>query len=138
MYLGVRMAAHIIAIDDDPNILEIYRRALIAEGYHVTSFVDPAEALSMVAQLRPDLIILDWIFHRDTVALETLRGLLASPAAARTRLLVITGAIHHVQGLRAELIAQNIPILYKPFSLDELLAAVRRLVPAQGCSSSES
>ena len=131
MYAGVRMAPHIITIDDDPNILELYRRALIPEGYHVTSFVDPVEGLNMVAQLSPDLIILDWIFQRDTVGLETLRRLLAASAAARTRVLVITGAVHQVQSLRSELIAQNIPILYKPFSLDELLAAVRHLVPAQ-------
>jgi DNA-binding response OmpR family regulator len=103
----------------------------MAEGYHVTSFVDPVEGLSMVAQLSPDLIILDWIFQRDTVGQETLRRLLALPAVARTRVLVITGAVHQVQDLRSEFIAQNIPILYKPFSLDELLAAVRRLVPAQ-------
>ncbi len=125
------MAPHIMAIDDDPNILEIYRRALMTEGYTVTVFIDPDEALRMVVPLNPDVIILDWIFRRDPDGWAILRQLTASPTMAHTRVLVITAAVHHVQGLRSQLTAHNIPILYKPFSLDELLSAVRRLVPGK-------
>jgi PAS domain S-box-containing protein len=49
----------ILVVDDDPNIRELLRQELEAEGYGVREASDGREALAQVKQEKPDLIVLD-------------------------------------------------------------------------------
>ena|GEM_PF-448325 len=49
----------ILVVDDNPNIRELLRQELEAEGYHIREARDGRDALTQVKQERPDLIILD-------------------------------------------------------------------------------
>jgi DNA-binding response OmpR family regulator len=49
----------ILVVDDDPNIVDIVRQYLQRDGYPVLSALDGQQALDMVRQRHPDLIILD-------------------------------------------------------------------------------
>jgi CheY-like chemotaxis protein len=52
-------AGTILAIDDDPIALELFRRALAREGYHLETASNGAEGLKLARQVRPQAIILD-------------------------------------------------------------------------------
>lgn len=49
----------IIAIDDDPQVIELYERYLRQQGYQVVPLNDPSRALERVKQLKPFAITLD-------------------------------------------------------------------------------
>jgi CheY-like chemotaxis protein len=50
---------HILVVDDEINICELYRSELEDEGYRVTTACSGKEALASVEKEPPDLIVLD-------------------------------------------------------------------------------
>jgi DNA-binding response OmpR family regulator len=49
----------ILVVDDEPNIRLLYEKELQQEGYGVVLASDAREALRIMAQSRPDLVVLD-------------------------------------------------------------------------------
>lgn len=54
-----RREPHVLLVDDDPEIRDLGRRLLEPEGYRVATAADGEEALGLVAQRAPDLVLLD-------------------------------------------------------------------------------
>ncbi len=50
---------HILAVDDDPKIRELYLGSLSADGYRVHTASSGREALEMAEAIEPDVILLD-------------------------------------------------------------------------------
>src|SRR5258706_14342831 len=53
------MSARILYVDDDRNLCQIVAKALGGEGYAVRTCHDGAEALAILAEQVPDLLLLD-------------------------------------------------------------------------------
>jgi two-component system alkaline phosphatase synthesis response regulator PhoP len=53
------MAARVLLIDDDPDILELLEYNLSREGYAVLTASDPVVALELVNSFQPNLVVLD-------------------------------------------------------------------------------
>jgi two-component system, OmpR family, alkaline phosphatase synthesis response regulator PhoP len=53
------MSKKILIVDDEPDILKIVIFRLKSKGYQTTSAISGEEALSLLAEDKPDLIILD-------------------------------------------------------------------------------
>ena len=51
---------HILVVDDDPAMLEVIRRSLVAAGYRVTAVSEPAIALDCIARDAVDLAVTDF------------------------------------------------------------------------------
>ena len=51
--------AHVLVVDDEPDLLELVQYNLAAAGYHVTCVSSGEEALAAVGSVRPELVILD-------------------------------------------------------------------------------
>jgi DNA-binding response OmpR family regulator len=62
--LKPKKTAHILIVDDDPEIVESIRYAISNEGYHVTVARDGNQALAHVETNPPDLIVLDLMMPR--------------------------------------------------------------------------
>ena len=62
------MTARILVIDDDPDLVEVLRLTLEANGYEVYSAAGGAEGLEQVKAAQPDLIILDELFSGLSLA----------------------------------------------------------------------
>jgi twitching motility two-component system response regulator PilH len=60
-----RLGKRILIIDDDTVILKILSRKLNARGYDILTAADPADALSVARNGKPDLILLDLVFPPD-------------------------------------------------------------------------
>lgn len=118
------MAARIMVVDDDPKITSFLRRGLALEGYDVVVANGGTEALRMVAEQVPDLIILD-IMMPGVDGLEVCRRIRA--AGERLPILMLTArdtVSDRVKGL--DMGADD--YLVKPFALEELLARSRALL----------
>jgi DNA-binding response OmpR family regulator len=51
--------AKILIVEDEPNLLELYKKEMQDEGYEVLATEDGEQALDLVKKQLPDLVILD-------------------------------------------------------------------------------
>jgi two-component system, chemotaxis family, chemotaxis protein CheY len=115
----------ILVVDDDPTILAAVSEALDLEGFPVVTATNGAEALVVLDREQPSLVLLD-------MRMPVLDGW-GFMHAIRERgvdinVVVMTAAADARRWGR-EIGAQG--VLAKPFELDELVGAVRRLRPTQ-------
>ena len=57
--MGERRSVSVLVVDDDLDIREVVSEILLDAGYTVASAADGAEALALLEELRPGLILLD-------------------------------------------------------------------------------
>ncbi|MCL5962400.1 MAG: response regulator transcription factor [Chloroflexi bacterium] len=113
----------ILVVDDDPEILSFIRRGLVFEGYKVNTAVDGKEALRLLRDEPPDLVVLD-------VMLPGLDGLEVCKRVrqvSQVPVLMLT-AKGTVPDKVAGLDCGADDYLVKPFAFDELLARIRALL----------
>jgi two-component system, cell cycle sensor histidine kinase and response regulator CckA len=115
---------HIMVVDDEKNLLHIWKDILIHFGYRVTTALSGEEALEIFTGLEPDLVILDMNMPGmgGTECLERLMQV--NPSA---RVIISSGCHEDTEIERAfGLGAQG--FLEKPFSVDSLLGEIRRIL----------
>jgi len=71
--------ALILVVDDEPSIVQLARLYLEREGYRVHAVGDGEAALTAVAHLKPDLMVLD-VMLPGRSGYEILQDLRADPA----------------------------------------------------------
>jgi CheY-like chemotaxis protein len=125
---------HILAVDNDAMILELFRDLLEDEGYQVSTQAVADKDLGVVGQLAPDLIILDYMWAGEDNGWSYLQALRMDPGTAKIPIVLCTGAIRDVEGLRPRLDELGIRVVFKPFNLDELLAVIADALA--GCDAS--
>ena len=120
--------AGILVIDDEPELVRFVRRALEADGHHVSVALDGAIGLGMAMNESPDLVVLDLLMPGVDG-----RAVLAALVAARSDIPVLVLSAEADVGARVEMLeAGAVDFLAKPFAVRELLARVRsRLRQAQ-------
>lgn len=114
----------ILIVDDDQKLLKMLQRTLAYEGETAFTASNGQEALNLVREHQPDLIILDWMMPKMD-GLAVIRALRA--ANDRTLVLMLTArdAIENrVEGLESG--ADD--YLVKPFAPAELVARVHALL----------
>jgi two-component system, OmpR family, response regulator MprA len=114
----------VMVVEDDDALRAALGRALRLEGYVVDEASDGAQALTRLASLRADVMVLDVLMPGvdGLTVCQRLRAL-----GDRTPVLLLTArdlVADRVQGLNAG--ADD--YLTKPFAVDELLARVRALI----------
>lgn len=118
------MQERILIVDDDRRITAMLRRGLAFAGYRPLTANDGEEALSMVLQDEPDLVILD-IMMPGLDGWEVCRRLRSGGSGIPVLMLTAKDEVQdRVKGL--DLGADD--YLVKPFALEELLARVRALL----------
>jgi two-component system response regulator MprA len=118
------VSVEILIVDDEPAVVDALDRALVQEGYAVTSARDGRSALDEVAKAHPDAVILD-VSMPQMSGIEVCRRLRAG--GDRTPVLMLT-ARDQVTDRVAGLDAGADDYLPKPFALEELLARLRALL----------
>ena len=116
--------ARILAVDDDPKILNLMRRGLAFAGYGVDLAPDGEQALAIARERPPDLVVLD-VMLPGLDGLEVCRRLRAGEP--NLPILLLT-AKDRVPDRVAGLDAGADDYLIKPFAFDELLARIRALL----------
>ena len=113
----------ILAVDDDPKLLEMIRRTLAYEGFRVVTASHGLQALEQARDHTPDLIVLDWLMpNLDGLhVVERLRRDDATPVLMLTARQLVQDRVEALQ-------AGADDYLVKPFAPEELVARVRALL----------
>jgi CheY-like chemotaxis protein len=119
------MPARVLVADDDQDTLAAVSDALIGLGFSVVTVESGAGLIDCLATDGPfDLIVTD-ISMPWMDGLKTLRSI--RTAGVTTPVVVMTAlSDEHIPG-RVQALGANAILLQKPFDLDELSSAVRRL-----------
>ena len=123
------MPSHILIIDDDTSVLEVMRCVLEGEGYQVSTSLCAFEDLKDVEQLHPDLIILDLKMQGRDTGWAFLQKVRLHPPTATIPIFLCTAALSDVREQEDILRKKGVPILYKPFNLNELLQLIPTCLP---------
>jgi DNA-binding response OmpR family regulator/DNA-binding CsgD family transcriptional regulator len=113
----------VLLVDDSPDALGFLTEALEASGYSVLIATSGHGALSIVARISPDLILLDAVMP-GMDGFETCRTLKADPVVAQVPVIFMTGLTETEHVVKA-LEAGGVDYLTKPINIDELRARIR-------------
>ena len=114
-----------LIIEDDPDLVHIFARALELSGYHTETISDGQEAIDRLAKVVPDIVVLD--LHLPEVSgSEILCAIRADGRFHNTRVILATADYRTAEDLRH----QADLVLLKPISfkqLRDLSARLRRI-----------
>jgi CheY-like chemotaxis protein/phosphoribosyl 1,2-cyclic phosphodiesterase len=114
---------HILVVDDQPDMITMLVRALEQEQYTVSKATSGPEALQMIADHMPDLVVLDYkMTGMDGLAVT--RTLRAKSETQALPVLMLTGMTDE-SSTRAGFEAGVTDYVTKPFSIPQLTARVR-------------
>jgi CheY-like chemotaxis protein len=116
----------VLLVEDEPQVRATIAEALSLEGYAVTEAANGAEALTLLRDVKPDVIVLDlwmpimdgWEFRKVQVA--------AHPGIP----IIVLSALD----LSSERLRELHPdaLISKPFDIEDLYAAVTRALGRRG------
>ncbi len=113
----------VLLVEDEPAQREVLSYNLEAEGYAVRRAENGEEALLLVAEEAPDLIILDWMMPLMS-GIEVCRQLKTREATREIPIIMLSARSEEVDTVRGlETGADDYVV--KPYSLRELMARVR-------------
>ena len=116
---------HILAVNDDRELLCLYTEMLTDEGYRVSVATIPTTDLADVHAVAPDLVVLDLIVggrDRGTAFIELLRS---DPTTRALPVLVCSADTERLADIAGRLAAWGCLVVEKPFDVDVFLEAVR-------------
>ncbi len=116
----------IVCIDDGLTIRETVTHILQPHGYEISTLGNPLEALSLVFQIKPDLILCD-ISMPELDGYELCAMLRESSAFRQTPIVMLTGRDGFVDRVHARVVGAT-DYLTKPFGETELLTLVEKYV----------
>jgi DNA-binding response OmpR family regulator len=125
----------ILAVDDQPEILEIIDFSLRSEGYRVALARNGREALAHVETTRPSLVIMD-VTMPEMDGFEALRRLKEDPATEHLPVVMLTARSEEADILAGWLRGADL-YLTKPFDPLELLAHVNHVLRDMQISDAE-
>ncbi|MDM8007032.1 MAG: sigma-54 dependent transcriptional regulator [Phycisphaerae bacterium] len=114
--------ASILVVDDVPNTVEVLQRNLTAAGYHVFTAFGVSEAIGILETTPIDLVITDWKMPRIS-GIDLVRHVRSNHRD--TEVIMVTG-YPSIEGAVEAVKTGAEEYLPKPFTDEELLAAVRR------------
>ena len=111
-------------IEDDADLNEIFREALVAAGFETEVALDGQAALDRLAMIVPTVVILD--LHLPRVSGEAiLKKIRSAPHLEHTRIVLATADAAAAEFLRE----QSDFVMVKPISYSQLSDLTRRLNP---------
>jgi DNA-binding response OmpR family regulator len=118
--------AKILAVDDEPDTVELISFNLESAGYEVITAADGAEALRKARRHTPDAVVLDLMLP-ELDGLEVCKVLRRDPATENIPILMLTAKAAEMDRIIGLELGAN-DYLTKPFSPRELVLRVRNLL----------
>lgn len=113
----------VLLVEDEPAQREVLSYNLEADGFRVLTADNGEEALVMVAETPPDIIVLDWMMP-NVSGIEVCRQLKTRSATRAIPIIMLSARSEEVDRVRGlETGADDYVI--KPYSMVELMARVR-------------
>ena len=113
----------VLVVEDEPAQREVLSYNLEAEGFRAVRAANGEEALLLVAEEQPDVIVLDWMLP-NVSGIEVCRQLKTRPDTRAVPIIMLSARSEEVDRVRGlETGADDYVI--KPYSVVELMARVR-------------
>ena len=113
----------VLLVEDEPAQREILRYNLSSEGYEVTVAENGDDALLLAEEVRPDLVLLDWMLP-GVSGIEVLRRLKNRRQSVETPVIMLSARTEEMDRVRGlETGADD--YMVKPYSVSELMARIR-------------
>ena len=119
------MDGYILIVENELDIADVMRRYLEFEGFAIVCATTVDQARVACVRELPGLILLDWHLS-DVEGDQWVVELRAQADTASIPIMMMTGGYPSPQ-LLSQLSAARIPLLIKPFSLDNLVEHIRQL-----------
>jgi len=121
----------IAVIDDEDSFLELMEAVFEEEGYRVVVGKVPDDALTLIRQTHPDLVVLDLNFRMSAMqGMAILRAMRDDTALVAIPVIVCSAATDKLEQHKDVFAALSAHTLKKPFDLTDLLTLVAELLPA--------
>jgi two-component system phosphate regulon response regulator PhoB len=120
------MKLHILIVEDEAALVELLRYNFEQEGFRVSTAADGEEALVMVAEDLPDIVLLDWMLPLMS-GFDVCRQLRRRPETRNTPIIMLTARGEEGDRIRG-LNSGADDYMTKPFSPRELVARVRAVL----------
>ncbi len=120
------MQPSVLIVEDDTALSELLQWHFNSEGYDVRATADGEDALIMVREDLPDLIVLDWMIE-SLSGVEVCRQLRKARESARVPIMMLTARGEEEDKIRGLKTGAD-DYLTKPFSPRELLARAEALL----------
>src|SRR5215216_1565967 len=121
---------HILAINNDPAVLALFRDLLEEVGYQVSTQTYVDRDLTQIKTLKPNLIVLDYMWANEDASWSLLQMLRMDPATASIPIVLCTGAVREVKALQEHLVSMGVTVVLKPFNIDQLVDSIRERLGA--------
>jgi len=118
---------HIICIEDEMEMIDLIRIILGRRGFEVTGANGGREGLRMVREKHPDLVLLD-LMMPDMDGWEVYQQMKADEATRNIPVIVVTAKAQNIDKVLGLHIAKVDDYIAKPFSPQELLASVEKIL----------
>ena len=126
---------HVLIVEDEAALVTMLRYNLESEGYRVSEAVDGEEAILLVIEEPPDLILLDWMLP-SLSGIEVCRRIRRNESARDVPIIMLTARGEDSDRVRG-LDSGADDYMTKPFSPRELMARVRAVLRRSQPSDNE-
>jgi two-component system phosphate regulon response regulator PhoB len=116
----------VLVVEDETAMQQVLAYNLERAGFAVEQAYDADEALTLIAERTPDLIVLDWMLPYMS-GLELCRQLRRKATTANLPVIMLTARTEEPDRLRG-LDTGADDYIIKPFSIDELVARMRAVL----------
>ena len=116
-------AKRILIVDDDADLRRLFRMTLTVAGYDVEEAGDGIEALQLIDNRPPDLVVLDLVL-RSLDGISVQQELAARAITRHIPIVIVTGSSLDLTGLNVAC------VLRKPVMPDDLVKTVAMCVAA--------
>lgn len=119
------MPKRILVVDDDPTLVTILTKRLVAQGYMVLSAFNGSEALSKASRHKPDVILMD-VMMPGMDGVKAAEQLAAMGSTATIPIIFLSALIppEHPKTFPGQ---DRLFYLSKPCEPEELLGLLKRL-----------
>ena len=122
----MQMTPHVLVVEDEDSLATLLQYNLQKEGYEVALAGDGEEALLMVDERLPDLVVLDWMLPKVSGS-EVCRRLRQRNETRNVPIIMLTARGEESDRVRG-LDTGADDYLVKPFSMTELTARIRAVL----------
>lgn len=122
------MGTRIMVVNDSREILELFEEILTEEGYEVDLYSYGLHDLIEIKESAPDLIILDYLIGDEGYGWQLLQKLKMDRDTEHLPVIVCSAAVKQLRDLEGWLTEKGVGVVFKPFNIDDLLLAVRKML----------
>ena len=122
----MQMTPHVLVVEDEDSLATLLQYNLQKEGYEVALAGDGEEAMLLVDERLPDLVVLDWMLPKVS-GIEVCRRLRQRNETRNVPIIMLTARGEETDRVRG-LDTGADDYVVKPFSMTELTARIRAVL----------